>query len=73
MDHCTRWGCAAMNLCTLCLLIIRIFVTHDGECLRIETRDNIYPCTEEVKVDTGCWDENGETQLCGASWIQVES
>ena len=59
------------HICTLCLLTIRIFMTPDGECLRIETRDNIYPCTEEVKVDTGCWDEDGNTQLCGASWIEV--
>lgn len=58
------------HICTLCLLAIRIFVTPDGECLRIETNDNIYPCTEEVKVDTGCWDEDGNTQLCGASWIE---
>lgn len=46
-----------MNICSL--------------CLRIETKDNTYPCTEEVKVDTGCWDEDGNTQLCGASWIEV--
>lgn len=60
-----------MTFCTLCLLTIRIFVTPDGECLRIETRDNIYSCTEKVKVDTGCWDEDGNTQLCGARWIEV--
>ncbi|MBQ1265437.1 MAG: hypothetical protein IIY06_01535 [Proteobacteria bacterium] len=58
------------HICTLCLLAIRIFVTPDGECLRIETNDSIYPCTEEVKVDTGCWAEDGNTQLCGASWIE---
>jgi len=58
------------HLCTLCLLTLHIFVTPDGECLRIETNDNTYPCTEEVKRDTGCWDENDETQLCGASWIE---
>lgn len=59
-----------MNLCTLCLLTIRIFMTPDGECLRIEANNNIYPCTDEVKVDTGCWDEDGNTQLCIASWIE---
>lgn len=58
-----------MNICTLCLLTIRIFITSDGECLRIETNNNVYPCTDEVKVDTGCWNEDGETLLCGASWI----
>lgn len=62
-----------VTFCTLCLLNLRIFITPDGECVRIETDDNAYPCTDEIKRDTGCWDENGETQLCGASWIQVES
>ncbi len=62
-----------VTLCTLCLLNIRIFITPDGECLRIETDDNEYPCTDEIKRDTECWNDDGETQLCGASWIQVES
>ena len=59
-------------LCFLYLLVIRIFVTADGECLRIETNYGTYPCTEEVKRATGCWDEDGHTQLCGASFIQVD-
>lgn len=62
----------ALFLCTLCLLTIHIYETRDGECLRIESKDRVYPCTDEVKVDTGCWDENGETQLCGASWVVEE-
>ena len=60
-------------ICALCLLSLRIFITPDGECVRIETGDNVYPCTDEIKRDTGCWDENDKTQLCSASWIQVES
>ena len=62
-----------VTLCTLCLFNLRIFITPDGECVRIETDDNAYPCTDEIKRDTGCWNENDETQLCSASWIQVES
>lgn len=61
-----------MNFCTLCSLTLSIFVTPDGECLSIETKDQIYPCTEEVKLDTGCWDEDGHTQLCGARWLEVQ-
>ncbi len=61
-----------VTVCSLCLLNITIFVTPDGECIEIHTKDSIYPCTDEIKRDTGCWDENGETELCGASWIQVE-
>lgn len=60
-------------ICTLCLLNITIFVTPEGECVRIETDDNAYPCTDEIKRDTSCWDENNETQLCGAKWEQVKS
>ena len=52
---------------------ITIFVTPEGECVRIETDDNAYPCTDEIKRDTSCWDENGETELCGAKWEQVKS
>lgn len=62
-----------VTACTLCLLNITIFVTLHGECIEIHTPNNIYPCTDEIKQDTGCWDENNETQLCGASWEQVES
>lgn len=57
-------------ICILCLLSIRIFVTPDGDCLRVETDNAVYPCTEEIKRDTGCWDEDEHTQLCGASWIE---
>ncbi len=53
-----------------CTLFLMIFVTAEGECLRIETNYGTYPCTEEVKRATGCWDEDGHTQLCGARWIE---
>jgi len=59
-------------VCMLCALNLTIYITKDGECVRIETNYNTYPCTEEVKLDTGCWDEEGNTQLCGARWIEVE-
>lgn len=62
-----------MNLCALCLLSVQIFTSPEGECLRIEVNSNSYPCTDEVKADTGCWDEEGNTQLCGASWIAVDN
>ena len=60
-----------MNMCILCTLLLQILVTADGECIEIRTHDNVYPCTEEVKRATGCWDEDGHTQLCGARWIEV--
>lgn len=53
-------------------LMLSIFVTADGECVRIETNYRTYPCTEEVKRATGCWDDHGNTQLCGARWIQED-
>lgn len=56
----------------LCALNLTIYITPDGECLRVETNYNDYPCTNEVKLDTGCWDEEGNTQLCGARWVEVE-
>jgi hypothetical protein len=59
-------------ICTLCLVRIRILVTPNGECLEIQTDKAVYDCTEDVKIDTACWDEDGNTQLCGAKWIQVE-
>ena len=55
-----------------CTLLLTILVNADGECLRIETNYGTYPCTEEVKRATGCWDEDGHTQLCGARWIEVD-
>ena len=60
-----------MNLCALCFIVTRILITPEGECLRIETEYASLPCTEEIMQSTGCWDENNETQLCGASWIEV--
>jgi len=59
-------------LCTLCLLNIKIFITPEGECVEIRANNSVYPCTDFIKIDTGCWDENQETQLCGASWEQIE-
>ncbi len=57
--------------CILCLMALQIFVTPDGACVEIRTPDGTYPCTDEIKRDTGCWDENMDTQLCAASWIQI--
>lgn len=59
-------------ICTLCLLNLRIFITPEGECLRVETDDNEYPCTREIKQDTGCFDDNDDGQLCNATWIQID-
>lgn len=56
--------------CFLCLLTLRIFVSSEGECLRIEADETEYPCTEEVMLDTGCWDASGQTELCNAAWIE---
>ena len=61
------------RICILCLMSIRIFVATNGDCLRVETDNAVYPCTEEIKRDTGCWDEHGKTQLCGAIWIENEA
>jgi hypothetical protein len=60
-----------MSACILCTLLLQILVTSDGECIEIRTRDAVYPCTAEVMQDSGCWDEDGHTLLCGASWIEV--
>lgn len=60
-------------ICTLCFLNLQIFVAPDGECIEIRTNDGAsFPCTDYIKQDTGCFDEKGNTQLCGASWEQVE-
>lgn len=61
-----------MSACVLCTLLLQILVTSDGECIEIRTRDAVYPCTAEVMQDSGCWDAEGNSQLCGASWIQVD-
>ena len=62
----------AALLCALCLLNIKILVTPTGECIEIRTKDSAYPCTDDIKRDTGCWDSAGNTELCGASWIEIE-
>lgn len=63
----------ALIICTLCLLNIQIFVTPGGECVEIRTDDgSSFPCTDYIKQDTGCFDEEGNGQLCGASWEQIE-
>lgn len=62
-------------ICILCLFRIEIYINRDtGECLDIleVASDRHHPCTDENKRDTGCWDEDGNTQLCDAKWIEVE-
>ena len=53
-------------------MVLEILVSSSGECIEVRTADNTYPCTDEIMQDTGCWDESGNTQLCGASFIQVD-
>lgn len=60
-----------MTACFLCLLNIQIFINADGECLDVVADGIHYPCTESVKIDTVCWDSDGDTQLCSAQWIQI--
>jgi hypothetical protein len=67
-----RQRAAMCFICALCLQNIKILVTPDGECIEIHTKDSIYPCTDDIKRDTGCWDDKGNTELCGASWIAIE-
>lgn len=58
-----------VTACLLCHFNVIILVDSDGECVEIRTDDNTFPCTDEVKADTGCWDDEGNSQLCGASFI----
>ena len=60
-----------MLSCVLCLLNVQIFINAQGECLDIVADGNHYPCTQEVVIDTGCYDEEGNTELCNAQWIQI--
>lgn len=63
-------ACALM--CILCTLPLTIYLSPDGECICIETDHADYPCTPETMQDSGCWDEDGHTQLCGARWVEVD-
>jgi hypothetical protein len=56
--------------CMLCAVNLWIVIDSDGNCVEIRDEQTTYPCTDAVKLDTGCWDENGETQLCSAQWEQ---
>lgn len=64
-------ACVCMA-CMLCALDLTIYTTADGECVRIETHYADYPCTPETMQDSGCWDEAGQSQLCGARWVEVD-
>jgi hypothetical protein len=55
----------------LCTVNLWIAIDSDGNCVEIRDEQTTYPCTDAVKLDTGCWDENGETQLCSAQWIEI--
>lgn len=57
-------------VCMLCTVNLWIVIDSDGNCVEIRDEQTAYPCAEAVKLDTGCWDENGETQLCAAQWEQ---
>lgn len=54
----------------LCTVNLWIIIDSDGNCVEIRDEQTTYPCTDAVKLDTGCWNENGETQLCSAQWEQ---
>ena len=60
-----------MLVCVLCLLNVQIFINAQGECLDIVADGNHYPCIKEVMIDTGCYDGEGNTELCNAQWIQI--
>lgn len=56
-------------VCLLCTVNLWIVIDNEGKCIEIKDEQNTYPCTEKVMIDTGCWDEQLETQLCGANFI----
>lgn len=58
-------------VCMLCTVNLWIIIDSEGKCIEIRDEQNTYPCTEFVMIDTGCWDENGDTQLCSAQWEQI--
>ena len=60
-------------LCLFCTLPVMSILTHNGECVEIWINNHRYPCTDDVKAETGCWDDNGQTQLCDADWIEIST
>lgn len=62
-----------ISTCALCLLSLLIYVSPDGTCVAIVERASgvVHPCSEEIMRDTGCWDDEGRGQLCGASWVEL--
>lgn len=58
-------------VCMLCTVNLWIVIDSEGKCIEIRDEQSTYPCTEFIMIDTGCWDENGETQLCSAQWEQI--
>ena len=57
-------------VCMLCTVNLWIVIDSEGKCIEIRDEQNTYRCTEFVMIDTGCWDENGETQMCAAQLEQ---
>lgn len=57
--------------CLLCTVNLWIIIDNEGKCIEIRTNDNTFPCTKEIMIDTGCWDNDGNSELCNASWEQI--
>ena len=55
--------------CLLCAVNLWIFIDNEGKCIEIRDGQTAYPCAQYIMIDTGCWDENLETELCGATFI----
>lgn len=58
-------------VCLLCTVNLWIVVDSEGKCIQIRDEQSTYPCTPFVMMDTGCWDSEGNTELCNASWEQI--
>ena len=62
-------------VCILCLLRLEVFYNGEtGECIDIKdaTTGEHFECSEENQIDTGCWDEDGNTELCSATMNEME-